>query len=158
MNEVKSAVITAAYVNPPKQGRKNGTIKDASEILYLAKPPILAQFQPGGQYKINYEEYVINGTSFKEIKSAEQVGGAASGGNPSAGARRTYGQDEGLAERIFVCGAVNATLGNPNVKPYELAGMGLVELVNKYRKVWQLTFGGGVTKAADDDMSDEIPF
>ncbi len=152
MNIVKEAVITAAYVNPPKPGKKNGTIKGADEILWLAKPPILAQFQQGGQYKISYEEYTIQGTSFKEIKAAEQVGVAPT----ATGSRSSARQDDGLAERIFVCGAINATLSNPTIDPLKLSHGESVGLVRHWRDVWANTFGKSPAKGDMD--GDLIPY
>ena len=150
MNEVHTATITANYVNPPKQGKKNGTVK-AGDVLYLAKPPVLAQLQQGGQYKITYEEYSIGGNTFKEIKDVQQLSEPAAGGRAH--------QDDGLAERIFVCGAINSTLSNPNVKPLEIAKAGAAELVTLWRKAWRETFGAKQEAPPKrDDMNDSIPW
>lgn len=157
MNEAKEAIITALYVNPPKAGKKNGTIKAEGDVLYLAKPPILAIFQQGGQYKIGYEEYEINGVHFKEIKAAQQVSAAAPATSGNTG-RYPAHQDDALAERIFVCGAINATMSNPNVKPS--LDMDGIKIVNFWRNVWASTFGAktAAVKPKDDMGGDDIPY
>lgn len=151
------AEVTVAYVNPPKGRARSATIKDTVGAYYGIDPGWQSQFSPGSTYKIEYETngQYRNVTRFKLVSA-----GAA----PTAGASRGHAQDDGLAERIFVCGALNATLSNPNVQPHELAGSALVELVSKYRKVWAGTFGkpsGGPplgSTETKDDMNDEIPF
>lgn len=152
MNERKEAVITAVFVNQPKPGKKNGTIKADGDVLFLAKPPILAQFQQGGRYKIAYEEYNIAGNNFKEIKDVTQ----------EAPPQAVYhgGGDSELAERIFVCGAINATFSNPNVNinSSEWGLPGCINLVNHWRKVWAATFGTKTIPASKDDMNDDIPY
>lgn len=153
------AEVTVAYVNPPKGRARSGSIKDTDGGYYgIAWPAMQNDFKPGGTYKIEYEQngQYRNVTRSKLVSAAPPVASAHSGG----------GGDPQLAERIFVCGAINATMSNPNVNinSPEWGKQGCINLVNHWRAVWAATFGGqGGAKNADhrsvgDEMSDEIPF
>lgn len=145
--------VTVAYVNAPRGRAKSGSIKDSAGNYYGIKwPDWQNEFVPGNSYKIEYEQ---NG-QFKNITRYKLIGA-----NLHKPAVAHGGGDPDLAERIFVCGAVNATMGNPNVHPnsQEWDTRGCINLVNHWRKVWANTFGGkAVETQVKDDMNDEIPF
>lgn len=142
--------VTVAYVNAPRGRAKSGSIKDTDGAYYGIKwPDWEHEFKPGCTYKIRYEQ---NG-QYRNITQYRMTGGAPTAPGPAAG-------DPQLAERIFVCGAVNATMSNPNVQPNspEWNTAGCINLVNHWRNVWAATFGGKTTLTPKDDMNDEIPF
>lgn len=136
-----TATITPAYVNQPAPGKKEGSIKLKDGSFYGVPPAMLSQLQPNNTYEVEFTEREWNGKIFRSIKSAKLV---------SAG---QYGQtDNKTAERIFVCGALNAAIhgGHVQVTPETLT-----QAVNDLRQVWASTFGN---KQKADDLNDEIPY
>ena len=112
-------------------------------------------FKPGSTYKIEYES---NG-QFKNIRRSKLL---VEGAPPTKGA--SYPKDEGMAERIFVCGALNAMLNNSNVNPMEISPDNITSFVDSCRLAWNRTFGRPAPsmnpkkEGGPDDMSDEIPW
>ena len=51
---VESADITVAYINPPKEGKVWGNIKDTANNIYYGPPEKLAMFKPGETCKMEY--------------------------------------------------------------------------------------------------------
>ncbi len=50
------STITPKYVNPPKEGRKTGSVKATDGIYYDVWPESLPQFQPNGVYNVEFTE------------------------------------------------------------------------------------------------------
>ena len=69
---VEKAEITVQFVNPPKPGKKWGSIKDTKGAYYGGPPAILAKFQPGETCEI---EYTLGGTdgTLKAIKQKVEI-------------------------------------------------------------------------------------
>ena len=161
--------IHVTEVVPPQPGKKRGRVKDSSGALYQAGYPLLSSFQPGNSYNIVYKDDSFNNVSFRVIESIQ---GAAQGGQPQSTPyqptttmpqpRQQYNvpapqtHTDPTAERIFVCGALNAALSNPNMHPATLTSNQVAGMVKVYREAWDRTFGGKPT--VGDDMNDEIPF
>lgn len=161
------ATIVAAKVFRPKPGKKRWTIVTPDETLYGAMPDIASRFREGGTYEIGYKVDHFAGKDYLVIEGAREV--AAPTAAPATGSSGKYGaKDDETAERIFVCGALNASLGNPNFTPTELGGDALVAMVKRFRAVWAATFGAPQAQPTPaqkappepkiDDMNDEIPF
>lgn len=153
-----AATINVKYVNQPGPGKKNGTIKTPEGVMYLVPPHMLKQFTPGGRYDIQYSEHPFNGKNYMTVTHIVPVGNAPA---PSGGGG-SYGRtDDATAERIFVCGALNAAIQAGQVTVNDVA-----PAVRNLRAAWAVTFGGKVTptQAASTqtpprgDMDDEIPF
>lgn len=68
------AVVTVQYVNPAKQQGKSGSIKDVDGQFFSVWPNMLAMFQPGGTYEIEYIETVKGGVMYRDIKRATPAG------------------------------------------------------------------------------------
>ena len=162
---MNTVTIQVAQVSPPAPGKKRGKISDTNGTTYQAGYPMLNTFQPGGTYTITYKEDSFNGFNFKVIEGVQ--GGASVGVSPPTPTQPgtqavnqyrpapSAGTDP-LPERIFVCGALNAALSNPNMQPATLTSNQLVVMVKTYREVFARTFGGKTTVA--DDLDDSIPF
>ena len=142
------ATVTAKYVNPPKAGQKNGSIKGEDGTLYIVNPKMLSQMQQGGMYKLEWLDNDFKGNTYHIVQSVEAV----------AQAKATAAQDA-TSERIFVCGALNAALSNPNVTPL---GTDIEGFVRTLRAVWDATFGAPPEapkkKTTAEELNDEIPF
>ena len=54
--DLQTAIVTVAYVNPPKQRGKSGSIKDVNGVYFAAYPDKLALFEPNGTYEIAYTQ------------------------------------------------------------------------------------------------------
>lgn len=146
--------INVKFINPAAAGKKNASIKTDDDQFFLVPPEMLGQFQQGGRYKIEYKSNVFKGVTYKYVEKVEQDVAA-----PSPIAKHQagkYGQtDMVTAERIFVCGAMNAILHNQNTLPFTLSGANLIERVNILRDVWRQTLGN---PQQDAEMEDSIPY
>lgn len=145
------ATVEVKYVNPPKQGKVNGSIKDATGQMYGVPPHLLPTFQQGATYNIDYSERNFNGAQYRTVTTAVLTAPPQASGGSYAG---KYGKtDDATAERIFVCGALNAAIQGGHV---EISSAVIGNVVNMLRLVWSETFGAGPKKNAD--MNDDIPF
>ncbi len=150
-----TARITVSFVNPAKPGKTNGSIKTKDDQMYGVKPDMLSLFQPKGTYDIEFSERQFNGQTYKTVTSVKQVQDAPPATGNSGG---KYGnQDMATAERIFVCGALNAMIHGGLV---EVSQVYISNVVNVLRASWAETFGSNQPPKFDNpDMGDEsIPF
>lgn len=157
-----SATISVRYVNPPKQGRTNGSVKTPEGEMYGVPPALLSQFQQGGTYNVNYTTRNFQGQNYKTITHVAMVSPPQqSQGQRSNGYSKGGGDDDKLGERIFVCGILNAAVSGGHVEMSEVA---IENVVNIGRAVWANTFGKkagspiSTGRPNNDDMNDEIPF
>lgn len=150
------AVITVAGIMPPAEGKKQGKIKDSSGESYNVWGDKIHNYQVGETYNVNYENNEFNNTQFKLIKSFTHVSAQAGQRRvdprmPPPGNMPPSNKDE----HIFVCGALNNALSNPNVNPMAIATTEMVAFVNLLRQTWRLTLG---KVQQSQEMNDEIPF
>lgn len=158
-DKAETAQITVRYVNPKQPGKKNASIKTNEGDLYFVAPEMLDKFEVGGKYNIQYKVNEFRGTKYNHIESVARI--AAPVPNQSSSThnsitKATFGSvDMETAERIFVCGAINAMLSNQNTMPFTLDQGDIVQRVNILRAVWRDTFGNPQKSA---DLDDEIPY
>jgi hypothetical protein len=143
------ANITVKYVNQPKAGKTNGSIKGMDDEIFGVPPHMLANFQPRATYTIDYSERKFNGQNYRTVTTAQMVSPPS---QEASGGGKYGNQSDATAERIFVCGALNAAISGGHV---ELSDVYLSNIVNILRSVWAETLGA--PKKADD-MDDSIPF
>lgn len=143
-----SLTMTVKYVNPPTQGKRRGTIKGADNQYLGVFGDKIHLFQAGQTYEIEYTESTsTDGVTYRNVVTASQVMPAQAskpvadvpvrnngGGNTY---RETCAKD---AERMFVCGALNAALHSSQVQPTRQS-VGV--FVNVLRGVWRDSFGVG---------------
>lgn len=176
-----SAAITVAEVKLPGPGKKFGSVYDTTGQRWGCPPEFLNSFVPGGSYNINYEDKVFNGSAYKQIKSV--INGTVGGNAPqprsvSATSTATAVASDRLRRLdIFICGALNNMLANPQVNPLTISAEELVAWVNVMKGVWSKslydpfnparqsaqtaaapTAPGPSIAAGRGDMNDEIPF
>lgn len=65
---MQTAEITVAYVNPPKPGKKSGSVKSTDGVSYWGPPAALAQYDVGETYMIQYE---TNEAGFNNLVTAK---------------------------------------------------------------------------------------
>lgn len=169
------ANITVSGVTPPAPGKKRAKITDTGGGIYQVDAAQMHNFAPGSSWSVVYKDDSFNGFAFKVIEKFNPAGSVnvAPGGtvpipNPPYQhmAPPQAAKADPLPERIFVCGALNAALGNPNINPGGLTEDQVVGLVNNFRRAFARTFGGRRDDATapvpnpqvNQDMSDEIPF
>jgi len=142
--------VTIAFVNQPKVGKKNGSIKTKDGEMFGVPPEKLAMFQQGGQYQLEYSERQFNGQIYRTVVAAHLLAPPqASGGNKYS----PVTDNDATAERIFVCGALNAHIQSGQA---EMSLSHIGNVVNMLRQVWSETFG---SPQKDDDMNgDSIPY
>jgi len=156
------ATVTVQELRPPAADKKRGRIVDVSGTLYQSSPELQATMKVGQNYNVTYKDDEYNGVAFRVAESAVLVASQAvpyvpaktAQANPAP--RSSYGAtDMATAERIFVCGALNAILSNQNVVPGDLTAAKMIATVHIIRTAWLNTFGG---QGADPEMGDEIPY
>ncbi len=149
------ARISVSFVNPPKAGKTNGSIKTRDDQMYGVKPDMLGLFQPKGTYDIEFSERQFNGQTYKTVTSVKKVEDAPQATTGTGGGR--YGAtDDKTAERIFVCGALNAAIQGGHI---EMSSAYIGNMVEMLRLVWSETFGADGKPAKNADMDgDSIPF
>lgn len=152
-----NAVITVAGILPPEQGKKQGKIKDTAGGSWNVWGDKLHNYQIGQTYNIVYEENEFNNSKFYVIKSFNAIGPVlAQPATPQPRAPMPAAMPSAKDEMIFVCGALNNALANPNVQPFQIGTTEMVAFINLARQSWRLTLGK--TPKSEDEFRDEIPF
>ncbi len=156
-----TATIVAKYVNPPQEGKKNGTIKTPEGVYYGIPSNWVAQFTQGASYDVEYKENDFKGKTYKTItKFAMSQAAPAQASGGTGGTYRETSQTD--AERMFTCSLLNAFIqsGKVDLSVEDLAGA-----TETLRDVWRLTFGkdGAAKKpnakpSLQESIGDEIPF
>lgn len=77
-----TATVMTKYVNPPAEGKKQGTIKDAAGKMWGFFPDKVS-FSPGLSYDIEYTEREFNGKTFSTITKATAKANGANGNGHS---------------------------------------------------------------------------
>lgn len=151
--------ITVAGIWPPKEGRRTGSLKTTTGDWFDVWPDKIPQFSKGGTYVVEYATKESNGRVYKTVKA---IVGAPGGTGPSpAGANPrsapyTRQDDPAVAERIFVCGIVNAAV--PTLAAAgDLRTGTIAEIVRDAREAWRLTFGAGDLKGMASPTNEPPP-
>jgi hypothetical protein len=139
------ARITVQYVNPPKGGKKRGTIKDSSGNLYGVWPDKIGLFQPGATYDVEINESHVNGTVFRNITDGVLCAPRKIGTIPATniapelpaggnGNRPPGNKDE----QLFVLALAKSLIEAGEIHADEQE---LVTAITVLREVWRQTFG-----------------
>lgn len=177
--------ITVAEARAPAPGRKLGVVRDTTGKTWYIDPNDLTSVVQGGTYVIQqYDTFrTQDGKTLYTIKRYQTVVGG-NGGQRMAPQQRSYGQpapgsshpspppnDNERRMDIFICGAFNNMLSNPNVQPADLQMMDMIDILNKLKGAWLGVFGPSPLpqrgaqqhspppQHRNEDMGgDEIPF
>lgn len=110
--------VKVAYVNPPKPGKKMGSIKDESGNYYGVWPDKLGQFSVGGTYNIEYETGTFNGRETRTLKRVLDVPGAPTPNASRPGsASPTARPSDAKAREMFVMAVVGKALQGAGTVP-----------------------------------------
>jgi hypothetical protein len=144
--------ITVKYLNPPREGKKRGSIKTTDDRFFGVFPETIHLFNVGGTYEIEYTdgEYAnVKPGSVKQVASSAPLVPAVAPPPPRAG---EGGEGEALAhvrtdyfrqthpidaERMFVCSLLNAAIAKGLVT---LDRKQLAETTLMLRGLWNYAF------------------
>lgn len=153
--------ITVADVVYPAPGKKQGKLVDQTGKTWQVWGDKMGGYQVGGHYLVKkYKTSDFRGQTYYTIEEAIPVG-AGPGTQQSAPAPRPTGQASGPAPTvtdavrrmdIFVCGAFNNIMANPNTNPAMLQAQDMIEMIRRLKETWAKSFG------RNEDMNDDIPF
>lgn len=163
------ALITVANVQPPAPGKKMASVYDTQGNRWLIFSNSTGQYAPGASYNIEFESSMFNGKQYNKISSATLVAASAPAGNVvpmqqapqrAIPAQQFGGQTQAPNENtrrldIFICGAFNNMLSNPQVNPLLLSADDLTNFIKSVKQAWVNTLGRPADRG---DMNDEIPF
>ena len=139
------AAVTIQYVNPPKEGRKMGSIK-TEELGYIGVwPDKLDLFQKGKRYVVEYE--IKHGNDGREFKNFVRIKSE----EPQAKESDTKAKD------IFVTGVVGRYLQGAGTWP---EGNTLALMVAQAREAWEVGMEQKAPKKeeTEDFLQDSVPF
>ena len=94
------ATVVCKFVNPPKPGKRYGSVKDPAGIYWSLPPNLVSQVTQGASILVNYEE---TPEGYKNIKSIVPTA------QPQARQNTPSNSNE---EAIFVTGCVGRALGS----------------------------------------------
>ena len=145
---IETAEITVQYVNPPKEGKKWGSVKSAEGHYYYGPPSMTAMYQVGEVCKIEYEMGGNDGQLRTLKRKLSQTPPALARPTPSPPRQRTNPTD---SEQIF-CTAIRK--GMIDRKD---SGASIVAKINLLREAYRVTFAAP-NRQANDEFNDEIAF
>lgn len=169
--------ITVKDVRWPAPGKKTGIVEDTTGKWWGVWPDKLGNFKAGLSYQItDFDSREFNGKVYYTIRQATPISGLqgqqAAQNRMSAGAAspRSQGSDDGQRRLdIFVCGAFNNLLSNPNINPVDMSMMDMIDILHKFKGAWMGVFGPSPLPVArrpdpissgpsDPALNDDIPF
>lgn len=139
------ATITVDYVNQPKSPKGPGSIKSGG-VYYKVWPDMLAQFQQGASYDVEYDTEMYNGKEQHTIKKARVAGQATAPSPKTNGAVPHAAKDE----QIF-CVALAKSYIEAGQLP--LKHTELVSALKMFQVTYDQIWGSGL-----NDPIDGIPY
>lgn len=143
--------ITVAYINPPKEGKKMGSVKTADGQFYNVFENMLAQFSKGMKCRVEYEARPKDGGG--EWRTIKKIVG--NGSAPTPGPKNDYRARSNPAEakQIAVLAIVKEWV--PQIAVADTAA--LIDAIRSAMMAYDQTLGG-VQAQRRDDMNDEVPY
>lgn len=148
---VESAEITVQYVNPPKAGKKWGSIKATDGAYYSGPPAMLDRFRQGETCKIEYTLGGSDGT-LKAIKQKIETPAALQrliAAPPRAPANPSDG------ERMGTMGMVNSFIRSGTVDMQRDSIKNVIKICrDAYNDIW----GTPAKQKSEQEFNDQIPY
>lgn len=161
---VQTAQITIRYVNQPKPGKQNGSVKTPEGVMYGVPPGMLNQFQPGGTYSVDYTSRTFNNQQYMTISNVRMVSPPpqqSNGAVGSGGGTNTYRRtDEVDAERMFVTKLMGDAItgGHVTLMSDDLANTGMM-FREVFKRIWGQAGAPQTQSRPKDGLDDDqIPF
>ena len=133
---MQTATIQVAYVNPPKPGKKQGSVKDAEGNIYGVWPDKLHLFEPGNVYTIEYSSRDFNGQQYHDFKKMVEA--------QAAPIRNGNGHDK--SSDMFVMSCIGKALQGSGTIPDAVVLAGWVRVC---RMAW---------KGGSEVIDEEVPY
>src|SRR6267154_5091184 len=115
---MNTVVITVATIRYPEAGKKMGAIIDSTGKRWGVWPDKLPGYQQNRSYEVAYKASDFKGTTYYTIETATPIGNGGAPGlilpRPPIPESRPAPSDDQRRMDIFVCGAFNNLLSNPN--------------------------------------------
>lgn len=108
MRAMNAAVIKIKYANPPKDGKKQATIKTEDNQIFGVWLDKFGLFQPGRTYKVEFSERAFNGKTYRTITKCEPA--AAVEEPPSSLAQQSQRSSPKDLEAEFVARVLAASI------------------------------------------------
>jgi hypothetical protein len=143
--------ITIQKIYPPKQEGWSASIKASTGSYFGIKESLVQGLSEGMTIEADTVSKEKNGKTYTDIV---KVHGSQRSGSPLTAKAAYKPTDDATAERIFVCGLVNAVAPKIYEKGGNLTSEQLSALVQVARATWAQTLGRKPT----DEPSDEIGF
>jgi hypothetical protein len=166
MNTQLQTTIVPKFVNPPRGNARSWSIKDEAGAFWGLPAHLSNRVQPGQPIHVSYDEKHVNGKTYRDIRELSPAGGMAPQPQqqyapppsapqapaaqqpyrPAPAPAQTNGNGNGYyrptspvdAERMFVCGAVNAAIQGGQLP---IDAPAVEAAVNAMRQAWAATFG-----------------
>lgn len=136
--------ISPKFVNMPKEGKSYGSVVLADDRRYVGRPEVLGMMQKGQAYTIDTEKQDwTNGTVIIVTKAVLANGTVAASKGPTDQFKRQP-TPEIDAERMYVCGLVNALAPAVYAKHGACDGVTMIAMTNAARQAWRDTFGAKI--------------
>lgn len=131
--------ITATKWYPPKQPGWSGSFKAADGNYYGCKEELVSQIPIGQPVEVEVTTKEKDGKTYRDIKKVVSAA-APKPSAPATNGTRYAATDDTTAERIYVCGILNAWVAHVapsrDIKPSDL-----VNVTEAAREAWRQTFG-----------------
>lgn len=160
-----NVTITVERTEPPAPGKKRGKVFDTTGKMWLVYEEKLPLYRQGESYLITKaSSNAFSGRTYYTITEMQPVSGnyGAGGGRAATQAATAYDprarerEEQNRSMHIFICGAFNNIMSNPQVNPLMMSTDDMIQTISQLKTAWHNTLGGG--QKPSDDMNDEIPF
>lgn len=182
--------ITVESIKAPDPGKKKAMVKTTEGRYWFVWADKMHDFQPGARVSISkYDSWTSpqgrkynTATEYQVLSCASQA--VVQGPLPTYPQRQQAVtpppvEDDKRQLNIFVCGAFNNFMSNPNIDPREMKMVDMIDVLHKFKGAWLGVFGpsplprqqrqdpistgasNGVQGGSmnhNDDMNDDIPF
>lgn len=152
--------ITVADVMYPGPGKKQGQVVDQTGKQWYVWADKLHNYQKGGSYMIQkYKSSDFRGKTYYTIEEAQPIGGSPipvrEVPNTAVRLAPVAASDTERRMDIFICGAFNNIMANPNVNPAMLEAADMVQLVKRLKTTWLTALGS--PPRTGSDLNDDLP-
>jgi len=103
-----AAVIKIKYANPPKEGKKQATVKTDDNQIFGVWPKEFGLLRPGQTYKVEFSERAFNGKTYRTITRCEPVSDVEE--PPSGLAQQSQRSSQSNGEQEFVARVLAASI------------------------------------------------
>jgi hypothetical protein len=159
----QTVTITPKYVNPPKEGKKYGSLKTDDGVQYAAPPSVTSACEPGVPVTIEWEGQTWGGNPVMVVRRVVGAqhghnGGAHPHPQPNGNGRHSAAGGDAKAREMFIMGVVGRAMGSGQFEASHI-----YDLTAAAAKAWDAVLNGAghpeqTRGYSRRDLDDEIPF